>query len=88
MTRKLPPNKWISAVTAIRQTLFFIKQIGAIWFFLGVGWALLIVKYFAEKKYGGIIIAAIAYMGYATAQYFWLPFRLKILFLREKITAD
>ena len=56
---------------------FFIKQIGAIWFFLGVGWALLIVKYFAEKKYGGIIIAAIAYMGYATAQYFWLPFSVQ-----------
>lgn len=56
---------------------FFIKQIGAIWFFLGIGWALIIVKYFAEKKYGSIIICAIAYMGWATAQYFWLPLSIQ-----------
>ena len=59
------------------KTFFDISQIGAIWFLLALLWALLLVKFFMDKKYGGIVIAGIAIAAYVSSNYFWLPWSLQ-----------
>ncbi len=63
--------------TNSNATLFGIHQIGAIWFLLALLWALLLVKYFINKRYGWLWIFCIATVSYITSQYCWLPWDIQ-----------
>lgn len=56
---------------------FYIKQIGAIWFLLAMLWGTCIVVYLKNVKYGAIFIIALAYVGYKTTNYLWLPLSIQ-----------
>lgn len=53
------------------------RHIGAIWFLLALFLAKLIVNSVSKYKYQAVIIAAIAYVGYATRDFTWLPFSIQ-----------
>lgn len=55
----------------------YIQPVGAIWFFLALLIAQIVVRFFINYKYGVIGIVAIALIGYLTTPYFWLPFSLQ-----------
>lgn len=56
---------------------FYIKSIGAIWFLLAMFFAIIVVRYAIDTKYSAIIILTVAYIGYKTAQFIWLPFSIQ-----------
>lgn len=64
------------AGTTIRKP-FLVSQIGAIWFFLALFVALLIVRYFIHKKNGPLIIVLLALIGYFSAYKYWLPLSIQ-----------
>ncbi|MBR3646695.1 MAG: acyltransferase family protein [Lachnospiraceae bacterium] len=57
----------------VNRTLFGIKPIGAIWFLLALLWAAVIVRVVLYRKYGFIIVVAIAIASVISARYVWLP---------------
>lgn len=56
---------------------FYIKGIGAIWFLLATLEALLIVRFFLDKKWGWIYVLILAYLACVSSQYIWLPFSIQ-----------
>lgn len=71
---------------------FGIKRIGAIWFLLALSLATYIMNIVLEKKYAYIYVAVIAYIGYKTSRYIYLPFSIQsgmvgLLFLYIGVVA-
>lgn len=56
---------------------FYVKPIGALWFLPAMFFALVLVKYFLQFKWGAAGIAAMAYIGWKTAEIVWLPFSIQ-----------
>lgn len=56
---------------------FYMKQIGATWFFLALFLALIIVRFFITEKYAFCWIIIIAYCGYKMTDILWLPFSIQ-----------
>ena len=56
---------------------FFIPQIGAIWFLLAMFIALIIFNSIVDLKYYMVIVSVLAYIGYKTSQFLWLPFSVQ-----------
>lgn len=59
------------------QEPFYIKQIGAIWFLLALFFALIIVRFSMNWRYGFIGVAVLAYVGYKTTTMVWLPWSVQ-----------
>ena len=59
------------------KTFGNIQQIGAIWFLLALLWALLLVKLVINKRYGFLIVTAVAIVSYISSRYFWLPWDIQ-----------
>lgn len=51
----------------------YISSIGAIWFLPALFFALVIVRYFMNRKYGGVWIFFIALLGYESGKAAWMP---------------
>lgn len=58
-------------------TEFGIIPIGAIWFLLALSFSTYFMNILYNNKYRALWIIAIAFVGYKTAQYFWLPFSIQ-----------
>lgn len=56
---------------------FGIRFIGAIWFLLALGIATYIMNLIYNQKYRYIWVLLIAYVGYKTSNYIWLPFSIQ-----------
>lgn len=56
---------------------FHIEPIGAIWFLPALFIALVVVKYFNQYKKPYLFIILLAYIGYKTSQFIWLPFDIQ-----------
>jgi len=56
---------------------FGIISIGAIWFLLALGTATYIMNLIYNQKYRYLWIVLIAYVGYKTSNYIWLPFSIQ-----------
>ena len=54
-----------------------ILEVGPIWFFLGLMWALLIVKACIGKKWGAIIVALSVFVGMYTSKIVFLPLSIQ-----------
>ena len=63
--------------SSLNKTIHGIQPIGAIWFLLALFWALLIVKFFMNKKYGFLVIICIATISYISSWYIWLPWDIQ-----------
>lgn len=59
------------------QPVFVEKQIGALWFLPALFFACMIVRLFLEYKYSFIWILAIAYIGYKSKEFIWLPMSIQ-----------
>lgn len=51
----------------------YVPTVGALWFLPALFFALAIVRYFMNRKYGGVWIFFIALLGYESSQAAWLP---------------
>ena len=58
-------------------THFGIRFIGAIWFLLALGLATYIMNLIYNQKYRYLWVIVIAYVGYKTSSYIWLPFSIQ-----------
>lgn len=56
---------------------FAIRQIGLLWFLLGLFFSMIMVRLALRTKYPLVIVCALFYVGWKTAQYMWLPFSLQ-----------
>lgn len=56
---------------------FGITPIGAIWFLLALFVALYLMNNISKTKYQYLLVAIIAYIGYKTSEYIWLPFSIQ-----------
>ena len=56
---------------------FGISSIGAIWFLLALGTATYIMNLIYNQKYRYLWVLLIAYVGYKTSSYIWLPFSIQ-----------
>ncbi len=56
---------------------FGIRFIGAIWFLLALGTATYIMNLIYNQKYRYLWVFLIAYVGYKTSSYIWLPFSIQ-----------
>ena len=54
-----------------------IGPIGAIWFLLALGWAMYFMNKIYTKKYQYIWVSIIAYIGYKTTEFIWLPLSIQ-----------
>lgn len=81
----LPKDDWAARLVknigsflyGMAMNVYNFGYAGFIWFLPAMLTALLIVKYFGDKKYGAVIIAAIAYLGYATSKICWIPMSIQ-----------
>jgi len=56
---------------------FYIPPIGAIWFLLALFISLIVVRKCLEYKYGVVYIFVLAFVGYFTSLFFWMPFSIQ-----------
>ena len=63
--------------TDANKTLFGIQSIGAIWFFMALFWAFLVVRWALDVKCGGLYVFIIALIAYFTSKIVWLPFSIQ-----------
>lgn len=56
---------------------FEIQKIGAIWFLLALAVATYIINKIYNKKYIYLYVLLIAYIGYKTSKFIWLPFSIQ-----------
>ena len=56
---------------------FNIQPIGAIWFLLALGFATYFMNCIYSKKYRYILVFIIAYIGYKTTEFVWLPLSIQ-----------
>ena len=54
-----------------------IRQIGAIWFLLALSVALYLMNSIYTSRYRVILVVIIAYIGYVTSKYVWLPLSIQ-----------
>lgn len=59
------------------ETPYHIEPIGTIWFLMALCVALFIVKLCINKTWGSACVVILAYIGYKTAQFVWLPFNVQ-----------
>ncbi len=62
---------------ADQQSPFYIPQIGAVWFLLALFFVLIIFNSIVELKYYFAVVLILAYVGYKTSQFLWLPFSIQ-----------
>lgn len=55
----------------------YLPTVGAIWFFPALFFAMVIVRYFMNRKYGGAWIFLIALLGYESSKAVWLPMSIQ-----------